>query len=122
MIPISTFRRTQLKRIFVSIIAFFLIFSSLVTPPALAADSAHGKQLFGANCASCHAGGKNVVNPQKTLSGADLNKNGKDSLEAIIAQITKGAGAMPAFGGGRLAAADIADIASYVLETSQKGW
>jgi cytochrome c6 len=44
-----------------------------------------------------------VVNAAKTLKKEDLAKYGKDSVEAIVTQVTKGMGAMPAFG-GRLSA------------------
>jgi cytochrome c6 len=36
-------------------------------------------------------------------------------------QVTNGKNAMPAFG-GKLSAGDIADVASYVIEQSAKGW
>ena len=43
--------------------ALFLIPS----PVVLAADIAHGREIFSAQCALCHVGGKNVINPNKTL-------------------------------------------------------
>ncbi len=36
-------------------------------------------------------------------------------------QVTKGMGAMPAFG-GRLSAEDIETVANYVLAQAEKGW
>jgi cytochrome c6 len=66
-----------------------------------------------------------VVNAERTLK--------KDALEAyladysagheaaIMAQVTNGKNAMPAFG-GKLSSGDIADVAAYVEEMSQKGW
>ncbi len=114
-------RRTHLKKIFISIITVLVVITALFTRPALAADAAHGQQLFGTNCASCHAGGKNLVNPAKTLGLSDLEHYQMDSLEAITTQITKGKNAMPAFT-GRLKPSDIEDIASYVLAQAQKGW
>uniref|UniRef100_UPI0039A3F880 Cytochrome c6 n=1 Tax=Synechococcus elongatus (strain ATCC 33912 / PCC 7942 / FACHB-805) TaxID=1140 RepID=UPI0039A3F880 len=85
------------------------------------ADLAHGGQVFSANCAACHLGGRNVVNPAKTLQKADLDQYGMASIEAITTQVTNGKGAMPAFG-SKLSADDIADVASYVLDQSEKGW
>jgi cytochrome c6 len=113
--------RIQLKKLFISIVTVFVVLTTLLTRPALAGDAAVGKQLFGANCASCHAGGKNAVNPAKTLSSADLTANGKNSEEAIMNQIKKGAGAMPAFA-GRLNDTQIADIASYVFAQAAADW
>jgi len=89
--------------------------------PALAGNAANGANIFSANCAACHIGGKNAVNPAKTLSKADLEKYGKNSIEAIVAQVTNGAGAMPPFG-AKLSADQIEDVATYVLEQSEKGW
>ncbi|MFM7408392.1 MAG: cytochrome c6 PetJ [Cuspidothrix sp.] len=86
--------------------------------PALAAD---GAALFSANCAACHAGGKNLVNAAKTLKKADLEKYGMYSAEAIITQITKGKGAMPAFG-KKLNPGEIETLAAYVLEQADKDW
>lgn len=97
------------------------IASFALTPAAWAGDAAKGAQVFSANCASCHMGGKNVVNPQKTLKKEALKQYGMDSLEAIKTQVTKGKNAMPAFG-GRLTEQQIEDVATYVLEQSEKGW
>ncbi|MBF2097188.1 MAG: c-type cytochrome [Gloeomargaritaceae cyanobacterium C42_A2020_066] len=88
--------------------------------PAMAADLAHGAQVFSANCAACHMGGRNVIVATKTLQKADLEKYGMD-LAAITMQVTKGKNAMPAFG-GRLSTTDIDDVANYVLAEAEKGW
>jgi len=42
-------------------------------------------------------------------------------MGAIVTQVTKGMGAMPAFG-GRLSAEDIETVANYVLAQAEKGW
>ena len=99
---------------------------ALVAPSmASAADSAHGAQIFSANCAACHIGGGNVVNGQRTLQQDDLkaylaNYN-EGHEEAIAYQVTNGKNAMPAFG-GKLGADDIADVAAYVESQSINGW
>ena len=89
--------------------------------PAFAADTANGAKVFSANCAACHMGGRNVVMADKTLQKEALTKYGMDSVDAIIAQVTKGKNAMPAFK-GRLSDQQIEDVANYVLEKSEKGW
>lgn len=89
--------------------------------PAWAGDATNGAKIFSANCAACHMGGRNVVNPAKTLQKGDLEKYGKDSLEGIISQVTKGYAAMPAFS-GKLSASEIEDVATYVLDKSNAGW
>ena len=35
--------------------------------PAFAGDAGAGEQIFSGNCAACHAGGQNVIMPEKTL-------------------------------------------------------
>ena len=89
--------------------------------PAMAASAANGAGVFSANCAACHSGGLNVINPEKTLQKGVLEKNGMLSAEAIMTQATNGKNAMPAFG-GTLTADQIADAAAYVLEQAEKGW
>ena len=89
-------------------------------PPALA-DVAAGGQVFAANCAACHLGGKNLVNPAKTLKLADLQKYQLATIAAITTQVTQGKGAMPAFL-SRLSADQIADVSAYVLARAEKGW
>ncbi len=91
------------------------------SPPAWAGDVANGAKVFGANCAACHMNGKNMINAQKTLQKADLEKYSMASLEAIKTQVTNGKAAMPAFK-GRLSDAQIEDVAAYVLEQAEQGW
>eukprot|EP00967_Tisochrysis_lutea_P090442 scaffold129442_cov33-Tisochrysis_lutea.AAC.2 len=35
--------------------------------PVFAGDAGAGEQVFSGNCAACHAGGQNVIMPEKTL-------------------------------------------------------
>nr|QUE29684.1 PetJ [Erythrotrichia carnea] len=88
---------------------------------AFAADIEHGAQVFSANCSACHAGGNNVIMPEKTLKKDALSKFEMDSISAITYQVTNGKNAMPAFG-GRLQEVDIEDVANYVLSQSENGW
>ncbi|WP_392352017.1 c-type cytochrome [Parasynechococcus sp.] len=99
---------------------------ALVAPSAvMAADTAHGAQVFTANCAACHIGGGNVVNGQRTLQQDDLKAylaNYNDGHESAIAyQVTNGKNGMPAFG-AKLSADDISDVAAYVESQSVNGW
>ncbi|MFB2875666.1 cytochrome c6 PetJ [Floridanema aerugineum] len=110
-----------MKKILSIILLLSIVFNFTFVRPVLAGDVASGAKIFSANCAACHAGGKNVVNPSKTLAKADLEKYGMNSLEAIVTQVTKGKAGMPAFK-GRLNAQQIEDVATYVLESSAKGW
>ena len=109
-----------MKRIISVLLLAVTVFTFAFSSPALA-DAAAGAKIFTANCAQCHAGGKNLVNKAKTLKKADLEKYGMYSAEAIISQVTKGKGYMPAFK-GRLKPAQIEDVAAYVLAQADKGW
>ena len=106
-----------MKRLLISLCLLLAVVTFGMARPALA----DGASIFSANCASCHMGGKNVVNAAKTLKKEDLVKYGKDSVEAIVTQVTKGMGAMPAFA-GRLSAEDIEAVANYVIAQAEKGW
>lgn len=88
---------------------------------ALATDVTAGAKVFSANCASCHAGGKNLVNAQKNLKKETLEKYALNTPEAIITQVTKGKAAMPGFK-GRLTAQQIENVAAYVLAQADKDW
>jgi cytochrome c6 len=105
-------------KVFGCLVFFGLLFT--INSPALAADINHGKQLFGGNCAACHSGGLNAVVKEKTLQQDALETYGKNSVEAIVAQMTNGAGAMPRF--ASLSETDKEDIATYVLAQAEKGW
>lgn len=110
-----------MKKIISVLLLCITVFTFAFSSPAFAADAAAGKKVFKANCAVCHKGGKNTVNRKKTLSAADLEKYGKNSAEAIIMQVTKGKGAMPAFG-KKLKPEQIENVAAYVLEQAELGW
>ena len=90
---------------------------------AFAADAAAGENIFSGNCAACHAGGQNVIMPEKTLEKAALEEylDGGFNEKAVMKQVTNGKNAMPAFG-GRLSDDDIANVAAYVISTSSAGW
>ncbi|GAP96755.1 cytochrome C553 [Leptolyngbya sp. NIES-2104] len=102
-------------------IALSVLFLLGMNQPAWAADAAAGAKVFNANCAACHAGGGNAINPAKTLKKDALVANGKDTVEAIVIQVTNGKGAMPSFK-GRLNEDQIQSVALYVLDKAEKGW
>ncbi|MDB9374282.1 cytochrome c6 PetJ [Nodularia sphaerocarpa] len=110
-----------MKRIISLLLLGITIFTFAFSSPALAADTASGAKIFSANCASCHAGGRNLVKADKSLKKDDLEKYGMYSAEAIITQVKNGKNAMPMFQ-GRLKPEQAADVAAYVLEQADKGW
>jgi cytochrome c6 len=111
-----------MKKILSLLLLVIAIFTLTFNRPALAQDINNGAKIFSANCAVCHAGGRNTVNPAKTLKQQDLDKYEMNSAEAIIYQVTNGKQAMPAFK-GRLKPEQIEDVTAYVLdEANNKDW
>ena len=114
-----------MKKLLSIVLLGVALFSLALQPPALAADLDHGKQIFTANCNACHMGGRNVIMAPKNLKNKALSKYLKgykdDPEAAIITQVTKGKGAMPAFG-SRLKPKDIEDVAAYVASQAKKDW
>ena len=105
---------------FLSAIVALII--GLFTPAMALAD---GAGLFSANCAACHAGGGNTLNPERTLSQSDLKSfltnYSSDHEGAIIAQVTNGKAPMPSFT-GVLTPTEISEVAAYVESMSSNGW
>ncbi|MBP0018537.1 MAG: c-type cytochrome [Cyanobacteria bacterium SBLK] len=113
-----------MKKFLSTVLCLVLVATAFfVAQPAFAGDAAKGATVFTANCNSCHLGGKNIVMAQKTLQKAALEKYlagfAEDNLQAIITQVTNGKGAMPSFK-ARLKPDQIEDVATYVLEQSEK--
>ena len=106
-----------ISTLFVFLTAVMFTFAS----PVLAGDAASGGKIFSANCAACHASGRNVVNAAKTLQKDALEKYEMNSIEAITYQVNNGKNAMPAFK-GRLTDAQIEDVSTYVLSQAENGW
>ncbi len=104
-----------------SILIAVLLLTVAIAPSAIAGDVTNGARVFSANCASCHTGGKNVVQPNKNLQKATLEKYNMYSSAAIVTQVTQGKGAMPAFG-KRLNIGQVEDVAAYVLAQADKDW
>lgn len=110
---------SQLKMSSQNKIAASLMASLIAVAPVFAADLENGAQVFAGNCAACHAGGNNVIQPEKTLRKEALEQYLEGGLKetSIVYQVTNGKNAMPAFG-GRLDESDIKDVAAYVFDQS----
>jgi cytochrome c6 len=111
----------MLKKLIATVLTLLAAIVLVGNAPAYAGDIAAGKQVFTANCAACHMGGRNAVNPTKTLQKADLEKYELYDATAIITQVTKGKAAMPAFA-TKLTAEQIENVATYVLAKADDGW
>jgi cytochrome c6 len=114
-------KNKNMKNFKLTAVSILLAANVLLPSASIAADIENGERVFSANCSACHAGGNNVIIPEKTLKKGALVENGMNSVDAITYQVTNGKNAMPAFG-GRLDDSDIEDVANYVLSQSEKGW
>ncbi|NJN76092.1 MAG: c-type cytochrome [Synechococcaceae cyanobacterium RL_1_2] len=108
-----------MKKLIAFFLAFVVCLGFLATPQVLSCRWI--LQFSSGNCAACHTGGRNAVNPQKTLSKEDLTKWDMFDLEKIKAQVTNGKAAMPKFG-GKLSEEEIDAVANYVLSQAEAGW
>lgn len=107
---------------FISLFSVCILSFSLTFAQEVQVDLDAGEQIFTQNCVACHAGGENLVNPAKTLSFADLEKNEKNSVKAIINQVTNGASGMPVFS-GRLSEEEITNVANFVFsQATNNSW
>ena len=109
-----------MRKLFVSVL--LLVATALFsfgTPAMAAGDVATGAKIFTANCQACHAGGGNIIKPGASLSKADLEKNGKYSVEAIKTQVLYGQPPMPSFA---YLGKGVDDVAAYVYEQATNGW
>ena len=103
------------------LIILLIVLTFTFNPPALAADTANGAQIFSVHCAGCHINGGNIIRRGKTLKKKALKKNGVDSLEAIASLVANGKNNMSAYK-DRLSAKEIEDVTAYVLEQAEKDW
>jgi mono/diheme cytochrome c family protein len=75
-------------------------------------DPAHGKEIFGNTCTSCHGANGDQLPTVKLKDASFLQQRGEPGLVQVI---TSGKGGMPAFS-GKLSADDIASVVAF-LET-----
>jgi cytochrome c6 len=108
---------------FLSIFSFFSIYLCFFLFIAKNSNATttfeNGEKIFKNNCIVCHAGGNNIIIPEKNLKKETLEANGMNTTTAISYQVLNGKNGMPAFG-GRLKEKEIEAVAIYVLEESLK--
>lgn len=112
---------TRVKQAGAALLASAVIATGL--PAVAAVDLSLGEDVFNGNCAACHAGGLNSVEPEKTLQKDVIAKNldGGFNEKAIKTQVINGKGAMPAWG-DRLDEDEIDSVSAYVFKTASSGW
>lgn len=76
-----------------------------------------GEAEFKEHCAACHAGGGNIINPQKTLSKKDLEANGVKTEQDIIKKMRNPGPGMTAFDEKTIPDKEAKKIAQYIVKT-----
>jgi cytochrome c6 len=107
------------QAIFLCLIA--VILTSLFTIAGMqqgTAAPASGEQLFKENCAACHAGGGNILNPKMPLKGAPLLK----TFAAFLSQIRKPQPPMTAFPPSKISDRQARKLYDYILKQNKAGW
>jgi len=83
----------------------------------VASSLSAGEAGFAANCAGCHPGGENIVNPAKNLRMMTLRANGILTAQDIIAKMRKPGAGMTRFDPKDLPDRQAREIAEYILAT-----
>lgn len=76
-----------------------------------------GEAEFKEYCSACHFDGGNLINPAKTLSKIDREKNGVKTVKDIIKIMRKPGEGMSMFDEKTLPEADANKIAEYIINT-----
>jgi cytochrome c6 len=82
------------------------------------AAPASAEQFFKEQCAACHAGGGNIVNPKMPLKGAPLLK----TFAAFLSQIRKPQPPMPTFSPEKISDRQARKLYEYILKQNKAGW
>jgi cytochrome c6 len=83
-----------------------------------AAAPASAGHLFKEQCAACHAGGGNIVNPKMPLKGAPLLK----TFATFLSQIRKPQAPMPTFSPAQISDEQAKGLYDYILKQNEDGW
>ncbi|OGP84075.1 MAG: hypothetical protein A2Z08_00505 [Deltaproteobacteria bacterium RBG_16_54_11] len=76
------------------------------------------EQLFKEQCAPCHAGGGNIVNPKMPLKGAPL----LTTFAAFLSQVRKPQPPMPTFSPSQISDGQAQKLYDYILKQNKDGW
>lgn len=105
--------------------SLFIASATLIPSPAHASsgDAIRGSEIFSANCASCHAGGINVIKEKRTLKKDALEQyvGGYDveTIQKFLKESSRHQNqAYFRAPGGKLSLEDFDDAASYVSQTA----
>jgi cytochrome c6 len=93
------------------------IFAFTVFGGTAQANPKTGEVEFKEYCSACHFDGGNLINPAKTLSKIDREKNGVKTVKDIIKIMRKPGEGMSMFDEKTLPESDANKIAEYIINT-----
>ena len=106
-----------MKKACILFLAVFFISISVAGFAKEDAAKGTGESLFKANCSPCHAGGGNIVNPQKTLHKKDREANNIRKPADIVSKMRNPGPGMTKFDKNTISDKDAKAIADYILKT-----
>jgi cytochrome c6 len=105
--------------VFISLASIFLLVTFACSGGSTSKtekESSKGEELFKFNCTVCHPNGENVINKDKTLHKADLDKNGIKAPDDIVHLMRNPGPGMRKFDENTISDKDAHEIAEYVLK------
>lgn len=107
-----------MKKIFLMLVTMLIFAASFSVINIQAAEKTMpGEKLFVKNCAVCHAGGGNIINPAKTLKQKDLNANNIKTPADIVRNMRNPGPGMTKFDATTIPDKEAREIAEYILKT-----
>jgi len=109
----------QTAAVFISLASIFLLITFACSGGSsnkTEKESSKGEELFKFNCTVCHPNGENVINKEKTLHKADLDKNGVKTPDDIVKLMRNPGPGMRQFDEKTISDHDAHEIAEYVLK------
>jgi len=108
----------QIAAVFISLASIFLLvtFACSGGSSNKTEKESKGEELFKFNCTVCHPNGENVINKEKTLRKADLDKNGIKTPDDIVKLMRDPGPGMRKFDENTISDKDAHEIAEYVLK------
>lgn len=97
--------------------AVFGLTAMLLINSAVGAATIKGEAEFKEYCASCHAGGGNIIKADKTLSRKDREKHGIKTAKDIVRLMRKPGDGMTTFDKKTISDKEAKTIADYIIKT-----
>lgn len=105
------------KIITIAWLSLFTITGIFLVGSVAGANGINGEAEFKKHCTSCHAGGGNIIKPDKTLSRKDREKHGIRTAKDIVKLMRKPAEGMTTFDSKSVSDREAMAIAEYIIKS-----